>query len=414
MSNVATQQKPQLVADAPVSSADEVQRAKSGSKTLLIIAGIGVMTAATLFGYLRLTAGEQTTDDAAIDADVVPIAVRVSGSIASLAVKDESHVKKGAIILELDSAELAARLKQAEGELLAAKADALAADAQQHVTEASARGGLTTSQAQVFTSRAQVSSATAQISTAQAQLARAEAEAKLAELDVSNAEQLFASNAVSRTRLDSAQAEHATAQAAVAAARAQLASSEETRRVAEGRVTEAAGALDANRPIEAKIAAATGAAQRASARVGIAEAAVELARLALSYATVRAPIDGTVSRLNVREGQLLSANQAVASIVPDVNYVVANFKETQVGAMQPGQQVSIEVDALPGQKLHGVVASLAAGTGSRFSLLPADNASGNFVKVVQRVPVHIDWTNLPSHVALRAGMSATVTVHTGG
>jgi membrane fusion protein (multidrug efflux system) len=407
-------EKPQLVADAPISHPAEVERAKTGSRTLMIIAGIGVLTTVALFGYLRLTAGEQTTDDAAIDADVVPIAVRVSGTVASLAVKDESHVKKGAVILELDSAELKARLQQAESELLAAKADALAADAQQHVIEASARGGLTTSQAQVFTSRAQVSSATAQISTAQAQLVRAEAEAKLAELEVSHAEELFAANAVSRTRLDAAQAQHDTAQAAVAAARAQLASAEETRRVAEGRVTEAAGTLDANRPIEAKIATAAAAALRANAKVGIAEAAVELARLTLSYATVRAPIDGTVSRLNVREGQLLSANQAVASIVPDVSYVVANFKETQVGAMRAGQPVWIEVDALPGQKLHGVVANLAAGTGSRFSMLPADNASGNFVKVVQRVPVRIEWLNLPQQIPLRAGMSATVTVRTGG
>src|SRR5262249_20757131 len=154
-------------------------------------------------------------------------------------------------------------------------------------------------------------------------------------------------------------------------------------------VAEAAGALDSNRPIEAKIAAATASAEVAHARVASAEAAARLARLALSYATVRAPGDGIVSRLHVREGQLLRQNQGIASIVPDTSYVVANFKETQIGAMRPGQQVSIAVDAFPGEELHGVVSSIAGGTGSRFSLLPPDNASGNFVKVVQRVPVRI-------------------------
>jgi membrane fusion protein (multidrug efflux system) len=149
----------------------------------------------------------------------------------------------------------------------------------------------------------------------------------------------------------------------------------------------------------------------AHARVDGARAALEQAKLQLSYTKVVAPADGVVSRLTVREGQLVAAAQPAAQLVPTRTYVVANFKDTQVGDMRPGQRADIEVDAFPGKKLEGRVESLSGGTGARFSLLPPDNASGNFVKVVERVPVRIAWTKPPT-LALRAGLSANVTVHT--
>ena len=122
-----------------------------------------------------------------------------------------------------------------------------------------------------------------------------------------------------------------------------------------------------------------------------------------------------MSKLTVREGQLLSARPAGGGArARRTTYVVANFKETQVGQMQPGQRVEVEVDAFPGEKFEGKVESLSGGTGARFSLLPPDNASGNFVKVVQRVPVRIAWVDPPRDLPLRAGLSAEVTVHTGG
>ena len=412
MSNVAPSTKPRIVADAPAAQPDEVRRAKSGSRGVFILGLIGVCTSAAVFGYRALTAGEQTTDDAMIDADVVPVSMRVSGVVSTVKVEDNARVHKGDVLLQLDSTELAARVKQAESELAAARAQALIADAQQHVVEASARGGLSSAQAQVSASRAQVSSASAQIEAARAQLNRAQAEADFARTDVEHNEQMYAAKAIARDRLDSSRTANDAAHAALAAARAQLEAAEQAQRIAQSRVAEASGTLDVNRPIEAKIAAATGSAQVAHARVGAAEAALDLARLALSYATVRAPVDGIVSRLSVHEGQLLGLNQSVASIVPEMSYVIANFKETQIGQMRRGQQVSVEVDAFPGRELHGVVSSLAGGTGSRFSLLPPDNASGNFVKVVQRVPVRIDWADLPSGVRLLPGMSVSVTVHT--
>ncbi len=195
------------------------------------------------------------------------------------------------------------------------------------------------------------------------------------------------------------------AAAALEQARAQLSSSEEGRRAAESHLTESG-------TVDSKIAAAEAGVALARARVDAATAAVDQAKLALSYTKIVAPADGEVSRLNLREGQLVGAGQPVAQLVPETTYVIANFKETQIGQMREGQDVEVEIDAVPGKTLHGKIESLAGATGARFSLLPADNASGNFVKVVQRVPVRIAWTELPKDLHLRAGLSADVTVHT--
>src|SRR5262249_37767552 len=124
-----------------------------------------------------------------------------------------------------------------------------------------------------------------------------------------------------------------------------------------------------------------------------------------------APADGQISELSVREGQLISAGQALAMLVPRATYLVANFKETQIARMKVGQKVDVTVDAFPGRKFEAKIESLSAGTGAQFSLIPPDNASGNFVKVVQRVPVHIGWIGMPDDVSMRAGLSADVSVH---
>ncbi|MFL5304340.1 MAG: efflux RND transporter periplasmic adaptor subunit, partial [Polyangia bacterium] len=165
----------------------------------------------------------------------------------------------------------------------------------------------------------------------------------------------------------------------------------------------------------AQIAAAHAQAARAdadlaNARIRSAEAALALAKLQLGYTKVTAPADGFASKLTVHAGQLVTVGQPLIQLVPTTTYVIANFKETQIGEMKVGQSAKIEIDALPGRTFDGKVESLAGGTGASFSLLPADNATGNFVKVVQRVPVRIAWTNPPTDVDLRAGLSADVTV----
>jgi len=176
-------------------------------------------------------------------------------------------------------------------------------------------------------------------------------------------------------------------------------------------VAEAQGRFSVAKPIEAQIAAAQAQALAADAKAQSSEAALDLAKLQRAYAKVTASVDGFVSRVKLEPGDLLAAGQTVMELVPNAVYVEANFKETQIGRMKPGQLVGITVDALGSRKFQGKVESLSGGTGARFSLLPPDNASGNFVKVVQRLPVRISFVDLPSDVRLPAGLSVDVTVH---
>jgi membrane fusion protein (multidrug efflux system) len=256
-----------------------------------------------------------------------------------------------------------------------------------------------------------VSSAEAQIASAKASLLRAKAEAQKATLDLKRAEQLRKANAIPQERLDNARIENDAAQAAMAQANAQLRAAEEARSAAVSRLQEARGRLSQTQPIDQQIAAAKAQADLAHARVKAAQAALTLAQNQMAYTKVVAPADGIVSRLSAHAGQLLQAGQSFAELVPDDTYVIANFKETQIGDMHPGEKVEISIDAYPGKTLEGRVTSMSGGTGSRFALIPPDNASGNFVKVVQRVPVRIDWVKVPDGLPLRAGLSADVTVY---
>jgi membrane fusion protein (multidrug efflux system) len=196
----------------------------------------------------------------------------------------------------------------------------------------------------------------------------------------------------------------------LAQAQAQVAASAEMRRLAGTRVGEARGRLDQSTPIVAQIAAAQANAQLAHGRIKVAEASLELAKLQLSYTKVVASEDGLVTKMSVQAGQMIQVGQPLAELVPDRTYVVANFKETQVGRLRPGQTARVRIDAFAGVDIEGRLESIAGGTGARFSLLPPDNASGNFVKVVQRVPVRIAWTKRPD-LPLQAGLSADVTVY---
>lgn len=385
--------------EAPPAASPEKARERAGKRRLLMVGAVFALALGGYFGYRILGSGEETTDDATVEAEIVPVSTRAAGQVLAVRVTDNARVKQGDVLVEIDPAEAKARAEQAEGALQAAQAQAAAADAQMEIATAGAKGGLATS-------RAQVGSAEAQVNAAKAQLARAQAEAKKTEGDLARAKTLTEASAMSQAGLDAAQAAYDSAQAGLQAATAQLAA-------AQNGVVVASGTLDVNAPIAAKIAAAKSAAQLAHAGVTTAKAALDLAQLSLSYTTIVAPQEGTVAKLSLRPSQLVSPGQMVAQLVPDTTYVVANFKETQVGKMQPGQRVEVELDTYPGLKLAGVVDSITPGTGSRFSLLAPDNASGNFVKVVQRVPVRIRWESAPS-VTLRPGMSAVAHVHVGG
>ena len=365
-------------------------------------------------GYFIYMGQFERTDDAQVEADVVPLALRVSGQVQQVRVQDNQQVKAGDVLLELDDAELKARVQQAEAELQTARAQAEAVQAQAVVVEATAKGGYQSAKATLGGVANAVNGAIAQVIASRAALERARAEAHQAMADLERAKSLRQANAIPEERLERAQSGHDAAQAALAQAEAQLAGAQEAKSVAESHVGEAQGRLGASAPIAAQIAAAQANAQVALAAAQAAQAHLDVQRLLLAYAHLQAPVDGFVTRLTAHPGQLVQPGQAVAELVPTQNYVVANFKETQIGRMRPGQAVDIEVDAYPGRHLQGKVESVAGGTGARFALLPPDNASGNFVKVVQRVPVRIAWEQLPADVQLRAGLSVEVRVDVRG
>ena len=196
----------------------------------------------------------------------------------------------------------------------------------------------------------------------------------------------------------------------VAQARARLAEAVNQRQAAQANIKQAQGKFEQSAPVSAQVDSAVAQAQLAHARVQTAEAAMRASQLSLSYTKISAPVDGLASRLAVHPGSYITVGQPIVQLVPRTTYVIANFKETQLRRMHPGQRAVLKIDAL-GKQFEGRVESVSGGTGATFSLLPPDNASGNFVKVVQRVPVRISWNGPPSDV-VPAGSSAEVTVYT--
>ena len=384
---------------------------ESKRKRALGIVGVIVAVAAVgLGGYAFLMRNEESTDDAQVDADVVNVSSRVAGPVAHILASDNEAVKKGQVLVELDATDLDVKKKQAEADLEAAKAQAAVADAQAQIAGATSKGGLYGARAALEGSAAASRTADAQIEVARAAAQRAATEAERATADFERNEALFAKGGVPRVQVDNARSARDAAVAAKAQAEAQLEASLEGKKSAESRVGEAQARVAQSSPVDAQLAAAAAQADLAHARVKAAEAALETATLQAGYAKIVSPVDGTLSKIAVRVGQNVGPGQLVVAVVPATTYVVANFKETQVGRMKPGQKADIVLDAFKGKKLEGTVASVSPATGSRFALLPPDNASGNFVKVVQRVPVLIHWSGTPA-VPLAAGLSAEVTVH---
>ncbi len=397
-------------APAPPAGAPHAPAKGRGNKPMLVLVAVSALSVGAYLWHRVASAGEADTDDAQIEADVVPLAARTGGLVLRVRVLDNHPVHRGEVLAELDPAEHTARVAQAEAELANARAQLQVAEADVQLTTATATGGLRTARAVVSSAVEASRSARAQIVAAEAGVTRAQAQQAQTRTTLQRARTLFASGAASRAELDNAQSADDAAQAAVAQAQAQAQTARASQLSVMAQVTQAEGRLEQSTPVEASLASARARVAVAQAKVQSSQAALDLARLQLSYTQVTAPADGVVSRLSVHEGQLLTAGQPIAELVPNETYLVANFKETQVGRMVPGQRVEVHIDAYPGRALEGQVESLSGGTGARFSLLPPDNASGNFVKVVQRIPVRIRWTRVPSDLALRAGLSADATV----
>jgi membrane fusion protein, multidrug efflux system len=384
----------------------------SRARRMYTIIGIAVLVIVGAWIIFEMvTAGRESTDDAQVAADVVAVASRVPGQIAMVAVKDNQRVKRGDVIVQIDPRDLEVKLAQAQSDLDTSMAQAKAAAARLQIARATARGGLTAATAAVESTRERVDSSSSAISEARAGIARAEANAKKAAADWSRAQELGAKGDISRSQVDAARAAHDAADADLDSARARLSSAENNRQLAQADVQQAQGRLQQTSPVQAQILAAQADADLAAAKVKSSEAALHAAQLNLSYTKIVAPADGIASRLMVHAGSLVSAGQPLVQLVPLQTYVIANFKETQVKAMKEGQHATIKLDATGGKEFEGTLESLSGGTGGTFSLLPPDNASGNFVKVVQRVPVRVKW-NGPASDAIPVGASAEVTIET--
>jgi membrane fusion protein (multidrug efflux system) len=325
---------------------------------------------------------------------------------------ENDSVKEGQLLALLDDAPQKARLAQAEATLAVAMAQADAADADARVSTTNAIGSKSVAEATLQSASVGVSGTTEQIREAEAQVRSAEIANAQAKVDRQRAEDLFSSGASTKAQLDQAETALSLSEANLGVAQSRLASMTANASQAKSRVAEASARLRQSSDVDIVKQQADAKARAAHAQVETAKAARDLAALDLSYTKIFAPHEGVVSKKTIHEGQSVAASQPVVQLVTPGVWITANFKETQVGAMQVGQPVHITVDAFHGRELEGEVESLSGATGSRFTLLPPDNASGNYTKVVQRVPVRIRIREVPAGVALRPGLSAEVSVDT--
>jgi membrane fusion protein, multidrug efflux system len=397
---------PEVTPAAPTSASFRQRRSTR------VLAGLVALAALGALGAWILGRGKESTDDAQVEGRVVSVSPRVSGQVARVLVVDNQSVKQGALLVEIDPKDLDAKLASARADLEAARAGLASAEVNLKLTRATAdaslrqaRGGLTQATSSVVATRSALSQARAEVESA-------EAADRLAQADWTRAQELANADAIARSDVDARRARSEQARAALEQARAHLASTEANLASSGGGVTTAQGRLAAAETAPDQVKAAEVAVEAARARLDQTQAAYDLAALNRSYAEVHAPVDGVVSRRTVEQGQLVSPDRPMLALVPlqDV-WVVANFKEDQIGEMRAGQRATVRVDTYGHRDFVGHVESLAGASGARFALLPPDNASGNFVKVVQRVPVLVRLER-PAEVPLRPGMSATVTVRT--
>ena len=382
---------------------------KKSRRSLIIIAVVLLLVVLGGFLYWRSTFTEDT-DDAQVDGDLYQVSARVAGQVTQVFVDENMPVKAGQPIAEVDPRDYQVALEQAEANLANAKAEYVQATTNVPITNLSVRTTVTTSGQDVQNNVAGVAQAQANAQAAQARILQAQANALKAQTDVDRYTPLVARDVISKQQYDAAVATATAAQASVDEAQKSAMASQEQVRAAQQRLASAQAQQSQNRTNAPKqVAVQQARAQAAQASVQQAQARVDQARLNLGYTKIVSPIDGIVSRKNVAVGNNLSVGQALLTVVPLNNlWVTANFKETQLKGMRQNQEVDLKVDALGGRHFKGRVTQIGGATGSRLSLFPPENATGNYVKVVQRIPVRIDFTNLPEEnkdQALRPGMS---------
>jgi membrane fusion protein, multidrug efflux system len=392
---------------------------------LLALLVIAAIVAIPVYAYYSV---RESTDDAQVDGHIVPISARVNGTILSVLVNDNQSVNAGQDLVRLDPADYQVALAQAEAQLASAQANILESTVNVPLTTITTSTQIRTSSSQVQESQAAVASAQqavdaarAKVSAATANLEGRRADLVKAEKDLARFKDLVEKDEISKQDYDAAVAAERANAAAVDSATADVNASRHALDQAVAELGQAKARLitsmaqqrqsQESSPKQQQVSEARYKQAQAQARQS--EANLNQARLNLSYALIKAPVDGVVSRKTAEPGMQVSIGQQIMALVPlDDVWVTANFKETQLRKMRVGQKVEIDVDTYgSSHKYHGHIDSLAAASGSRFSLLPPENATGNYVKVVQRVPVKIrlERGENREHL-LRPGMSVTPTV----
>jgi membrane fusion protein, multidrug efflux system len=413
--------------ELPLNNEEPLKGLANPSVRRLLFAG-GALLLATLIGLVIYYHNRESTDDAQVDAHITPIAAKVYGRVAEVLVKDNEHVKAGQILVKLDPRDYQAALDQAKGQLALAESEAKSAGVDIPRTVENVASGTSSADALLLGAQADLMKAqatfdqarTADLSYARANIAKSRANAELARADLARYAPLLAKGEISQQQYDAAKANADATASALKADQDRLAQAEQNIEItkaqvdaAKARVLEAQAGVAEAKANTKQVQMRTADAQAKIGKVEQERAAVEAAELNLEYTVIRSPVDGEATHKSVEVGQIVQAGQGLMVVVPlqDV-WVTANFKETQLRKMRPGQKAYVEVDAY-GKTFPGHVDSIAGASGAVLSLLPPENATGNYVKVVQRIPVKIVLDPIPPKEAiLRPGMNVDATVIT--
>ena len=408
---------PKQGAGAPGNGAELEEKPKSG-KRFIVLAVVLLLVLGAGYWYWRGTFSEET-DDAQVDGDIYQISSRIPGQVTHVYVQENKPVNKGELLLEIDPKDLQVALEQAQAQLANAQASYTQATVNVPIASMTTSTQVSNSGTDVRASQSAVEQAQQQAAASAARVEEAKANAIKATKDVERYKPLVEKDVISRQQFDAAEATAASTNASVLEAETLLVAQQSAISQAQQKLESARNqATEATKNGPQQVAVERARAAAALAQVKQAQAQVDQALLNLSYTRVVSPVSGIVNKKNVDVAANLSVGQNLMNIVPlDDLWVTANFKETQLKQMHPCQEVELKVDALGSRKFTGRVTQIGGATGSRLSLFPPENATGNYVKVVQRIPVRIDFTNLAQENgdhALRPGYSVTPEVSIKG
>lgn len=409
----------EIVKHAPALAADSSVAVEAGPRTsskanlysvVLKLTLSGVLVAFCAYyaaGVLDKAQSHEETDDAYVTGHLHQVASRLNGTVEKVLVDDNQHVVKGQLLVTLDARDFRVKVTQALANLEQAKRRARAAESQityQDTTaqgqDTDARGSIDDAVAAISRSEAQVREAQAGILAAQSGLAGKEAELERAQLDYTRADHLEREGAISTSQKDSAKRDYLvaldnrnSAQNLVAQSVEKLEQAKQTVITSKARLTKAQAQLQLAKASSVQTTVTAQQYETDLAAVSIAKALLQETELNLSYTHIVAPVTGRVGKKTVEEGQRIEPGQPLLTLVEDHPWIVANFKETQLKKMHVGQRVEIKIDSFPDHKFEGRVLSFAPASGASFAVLPSDNATGNFTKIVQRLPVKIEFTS---------------------